>query len=583
MRKFLVPLGLFLGAGAYYWIQACPTFYYWDSAELSAAVLGGGVPHPPGFPFFLILSRIWQFLVPLSSYFSLNIFSAFFGALGLVLWYLVILNFLRLLLGTKSEGLVGLSSFLAITLMAISLTYSIQATRYEVYSLNFAGFAGMVLICLKISEREKPSAGLSMALFAILGLFLAVHNLTIALALPGLLLFLLLDKKITPSYAILGLAGSILLAGFFYLALLFRASGNPALNWGNPSSLGRLIDYIMVKGFAVSGSRLSISHLDDQLRFAYEVIFKQMGPAAMALALVGMGYSIRRNWKIGIPLASILLLNLFSVAFAENYFYENYDLHGYLMISLAVSVGFLAVSFAVILKYMLSRFRGRKAEIARLLAVTSFLIFAMLIITPPIKDNFLSANLSEVRGAEEYARQFLSGAPPGSVIITSSYNTYFCLLAYRARLAPDERKTVLNIYNWDHDWGRGLSSRLLKFKSTDILTRQSFYRYLLNQTMNRRPVYVEYDQASAPINRYLYPRGLGYIFMNPDSPVEPLRKGSDTPYLSLASRSTDLESIRTWVFWLQNRSEYYRQKGSLKNSQLYLSLIDILASNTELQ
>jgi hypothetical protein len=583
MKRYLIPLGLFVAAGAYYWRQACPTFYYWDSAELTAAVLGGGVPHPPGFPFFLIVSRIWQFLVPLSSFFSLNIFSAFFGALGLVIWYLVMVRTLRLLIAVKSEPVIWMASILAVALMAVSLTYSIQATRYEVYSFNFAGFAGLVLICLKIMEGDRPSAGWSIALFILLGFFLAVHNLTIALAIPGLLLFLLLDKKIALSYAILGTAGAILLSGLFYLTLLIRASGNPPLNWGDPSNLGRLSDYILIRGFSVSGSRLSLSHLGAQLGFAYDVIYRQIGAAAMVLALFGLGYSIRRSYKIGVPLAVILILNLLSVAFAENYFYENYDLHGYLMIALAISILFLGLAFLTILKYMLVHFGGRKAGVARSLAVALFLIFAMLVMTPSIRDNFMSADLSLVRGAEEYGRRFLADAPPNAVIITSSYNTYFCALAYRAGAMADNGKTVLNLYNWDHDWGRELSSRLLKFQSAGILTRQSFYRRLLNQTVNKRPVYVEYDQSSAPINRYLYPHGLGYIFMNPDASAAPVKNENDTPYLSLASKSSDLETVRTWVLWLQNRGNYYEQKGSLKDSQRYLSLIDILASETDLQ
>ncbi len=583
MKRFLVPLGLFLAAGFYYWHQACPTFYYWDSAELTAAVLGGGVPHPPGFPFFLIVSRIWQFIVPLNSYFSLNIFSAFFASVGLVLWYLVSVRILRLLTAVRSEAMISLASFLAVVLMAISLTYSIQATRYEVYSFNFAGFAGLVLICLKIIDRGRPSAGWSIALFILLGLFLAVHNLTIALAIPGLLLFLFLDRKITLSYAILGTACSILLSCLFYLTLIVRAAGSPPLNWGDPSTLGRLADYILIKGFTLSGSSFSMPHLSSQLAFAYDVIYRQIGAAAMALALVGVVYSIWYNWKVGIPLALILILNLLSVIFAENYFYENYDLHGYLMISLAVSIVFLAVAFSVILKYLLTRFHGRKAGVARLLVVTLFLIFAMLVMTPPVNQNFLSADLSGVRGAEEYANQFLADAPPQAVIVTSSYNTYFCVLAYRAGISLDKRKTVLNLYNWDHDWGRELSSRLLKLRSADILTRQSYYRYLLNQTMNKRPVYVEYDQSSAPINRYLYPRGLGYVFMNPDSSATSPKNANDMPYLSLASKSDNLETIRTWVLWLQNRGDYYRQRGSERNSKRYLSLIDILAFRTDLQ
>ena len=283
MRRFIIPLAIVLASGAYFWIQACPTFYYWDSAELTAAALGNGVPHPPGFPFFLIISKLWLYAVPLNSAFSLNIFSAFFGVVGLLLWYLVMVRVMRFLNNEKREEMFAFVSWLATGFLAMTFTYAIQATRYEVYSLNFAGFAGLVLLSLFIVDREKPSALLKLSLFLLLGLFLAVHNLTIALAIPGMLLFLIWAKKMTPGYAIFGVLASFMLAGLTYIFILLRAMGNPPLNWGDPSSLGRLVDYILVKGFVTSTSRLLSTRTSSSFEAAND--FSTAATDAFALPL----------------------------------------------------------------------------------------------------------------------------------------------------------------------------------------------------------------------------------------------------------------------------------------------------------
>jgi hypothetical protein len=583
MRRFIIPLAIFLISGLYYYHLACPTFYYWDSAELTAAVLGNGVPHPPGFPFFLILAKFWVSVVTLVPLFSLNIFSGFFGALGLVLWYLVIFRVIRYMQLIKSDWINSLCSLLAVAIMGISLTYSIQATRFEVYSLNFAGFASLALICLAALKREKPSIYWAISFFAILGLMLGVHNLTIALAIPGLLLFLLWQKKITLGNAILGTIFSFILSGLLYLDILFRAGANPPLNWGDPSSLGNLVDYILIKGFSASITRFSPTHIIAQLGFAYDVIYRQLGPAALALALFGLGYMIVRKKEIGFPLLIIYGLNILSVAFAENYFYENYDLHGYLMISLAISVLSLGIAFTLIYGLIMSRLRGRRAGIARFLGLALFIIFAMLILAPPARDNYKSADLSKVRGADEYAAHFLSDAPDSAIILTSSYNTYFCALAHQAALPLVRQRTVLNLYNWDHDWGRNESDRLLNMSSNDEQTRQGYYREFLNRKMKSIPIYIEYDPASAPIAQYLIPHGLGYLFIVPDSTVTRPKPSSDSLYLSLAARSNDLETIRTWAFWLNNRGEYYKKLGNEIAAQPYLSLIDSLAAKADLK
>ena len=58
-------LALLLGFLALYLATLCPTVYFGDSGEISAAILRNGVIHAPGYPLFSLLGRLALVLVPL--------------------------------------------------------------------------------------------------------------------------------------------------------------------------------------------------------------------------------------------------------------------------------------------------------------------------------------------------------------------------------------------------------------------------------------------------------------------------------------------------------------------------------------
>jgi hypothetical protein len=576
MKKYLIPLIIFVLSAIYYIIQACPTFYFWDSAELTAAVISGGVPHPPGFPLLLLLAKAFSAVMPLSPAYGLNIFSAIFGAIGLALWYLISIKLLKKAGIIRNERIIALYSFLSVIVMGISLTYGIQATRFEVYSLNFAGFAALFLIALKIIDPQ-PKSIWQFLFFALFGLLLGLHNLTIVLAFPGLLLLIYLHKNIRISQIISGLILSAAIALMLYLTILIRAGSSPLINWGDPSKFGRLIDFILVKGFSTSTTRLTGGHLLELFQFTFMVLVRQIGFPALLIALVGIIYLVRQRLVIGLPLFILMIFNLISVGLAENYFYENYDLHGYLMISLAVNLLFFAAGF-IFLSALLSK---RVAKNKPLTSAIILGVVAILLFIVPIKDNFLSADLSHVKTPERFARLFLESAPADAIVITSSYNTYFTCLALKSIDSRYSKRAVLNLYNWDHKWGRDDTDKSLRINLSGESSRQGYYREFLNKFLKTVPIYFEYDISSAPIAAYLRPRGLGYIFAPSDSSA--LDSTSENDIIKEAMSATELESIRTWVLWAQNRGEYFEKRSMTGDASKYYSLVENLAAKADLK
>src|SRR5262245_63419269 len=73
---------------AVYAAGACPTIYVGDSGELAAAVYVLGIPHPTGYPLYVLLGKLWTLLIPFGSVaYRLSLFSAVCAALACAVLY----------------------------------------------------------------------------------------------------------------------------------------------------------------------------------------------------------------------------------------------------------------------------------------------------------------------------------------------------------------------------------------------------------------------------------------------------------------------------------------------------------------
>ena len=578
MPRFLIPLLIFVGFGLFFAFQACPVFYFWDSAELTAAVLSNGVPHPPGFPTFLILAGIWNWLVPANPAYALNLFSAFFAALGLVLWYLVIKKIISGLDFHRPSVFASILALIPTALMGVSFSYGIQATRLEVYALNFAGFAALTLLALKIRRLEQGITPAGISFFVLLGIMLGVHNLTIALAVPGLLLLMRGSRELGVKHIVVGMALALAIAFGLYIIIYLRAQGNPALNWGDPSNMKSLLNYIFIKDFSTSIKSGWFGHIIDEIGFVIGLISRQVGVPGLLLTAVGAIYLSLNSRPVGRAMLVIFILNLLSITLAANYFYENFDIHGYLIISLAVVTIYLAVGLEFIYQAVSRKASSTSVKGISARGATLAVAIGLAICVKPCLNNFRSADLSRVTSAQTVAEDYLGNSPDGSVILTSSYNTYFSLLAEQALSHRYDDRIILNIYNWDHEWGKRQSNKALNLDINTDSPRQDYYRAFVNAAVTKSPIYIEYDHSSRPLARYLYPQGLGYV-LSVDTTGAEQESSMDDIYFSRAKGSAEIESIRTWVLWLQCRGEYYRDRGLHELADQYFSALNTVAEN----
>ena len=194
-----------------------------DGGELITASVTLGVPHPPGYPTYVLVGKLFS-LLPLGGTlaYRYNLFSV------------VAMSFAVGLLTAASGRLINqvdpdrsrnrLASLAVGLIFAfIPLVWS-QAVIAEVYALNLAVLAAMMWFLLAPVERQRP-----MVVGFLLGLAATTH-LTSLIVLPAV--FLLLRK---PSWKRF-LSGFLLgLAPFLALPLL--GSGSSSIIWGNPTTL----------------------------------------------------------------------------------------------------------------------------------------------------------------------------------------------------------------------------------------------------------------------------------------------------------------------------------------------------------
>lgn len=273
-----------------YLVTLAPTVWFIDSGELAAVASTLGIAHPTGYPLFTIIGHVFT-LLPISSseVYNLNVMSAFFCAMGIFVFFLLVKyllsNYKGVLQVTVKKtaaqknvrsagvpkekpvdlpeaitcGIAGLASLV----LAFSKTYWNTANSVEVYPLHVFFLITLIFVFIKAiyGTSGKSSVGGTFIsenkyylIFAfMLGLSFTNHLTTILLAPACLTLFFyvnIYDKQ--RLYKLLGFMAVCFLIGFsVYLYLPIRAGMNTTFLWGNPYNFERFYWHVSGKQFSV--------------------------------------------------------------------------------------------------------------------------------------------------------------------------------------------------------------------------------------------------------------------------------------------------------------------------------------------
>jgi tetratricopeptide (TPR) repeat protein len=390
---------------AIYGYGASPTIYVGDSGELVAAVATLGIPHPSGYPLYVLLGKLWTLLVPVGSVaYRMSLFSAATAAIAAAGLYAV---------ARRSLGLERHAALLACGLLAFAPSYWGEANVQRVYALN-AVFVVAALAAALVWARSPSLPALSLVAF-VCGLGASNHTFMALFAVAFGLFAVARDPALLlrPSRAITSVAcggGAFFLGLLPYVYLPIRSRMEPLLDWGDPETLPAFLDVVLRSGFwerawIESAADVPVIAADYLLAIAREAAW--LGAPLVLLGIVA-------GWRRGLPVALPLLVmaaNLAALTWhgsrSDIFIWHRYYIPSFVMTALLAGVGWQALA---------ARLPGRARAAA--LALPAFLLAA----------GWRDFDRSRYRIAEDFAYSVFESLPPGAHLIATDDNVLFVLI-----------------------------------------------------------------------------------------------------------------------------------------------------------
>ncbi len=412
-------------AFALYAAGACPTIYVGDSGELVTAVATLGIPHPSGYPLYVLLGKLWTLLLPLGSIaWRMSMFSALCAALAVGgLHYCA-----------RRLGLGRPAALLAAFTMACGGSLWSQANIQRVYALNaLLLVAALILATRWWANRRMGTLALA---FFVCGLGASNHSYMALFAIALSITALASEPALLASSAVAlrGLArcGSAFMLGLLpYVYLPIRASMYPVLDWGEPRTVGGFLDVTLRRGF---WQRAWIEQPSDLVAVAFnfaatlgdEITWPGAALALIGLFAAGMG---RNRGEQREPTALLPLLVSLAVfgnvavlaahgSRSDIFIWHRYYIPSYVLLALLAGVGWQFVS----------RWLPRAA--------------GWLVLALPLWLLVIGISRFDRSGyalAEDFAGMVLDSVSPGAHLIATDDNILFSLmyLHWVERRRPD--------------------------------------------------------------------------------------------------------------------------------------------------
>ena len=281
-RKWRISLSLGFGFFAFviYALTLYPSVPGGDSGELIAAAHTLGVAHPPGYPLFILLGKIFSLLPFGSVAWRINLLSAACDSAAAVLLCLAVTSWSdSLWAGLLSAGLFAFSPLV--------WSYAIAA---EVFALNNLFLAG--LIFLWSCYQKSPSRRTATLMFFWTGLGLCNHHTFLFVSFPILGWILWQSKRELLSIKSIAMIGVAFLCGLIpYLYLPIAASQFPVINWGDCATIQGFFHHVLRKDYGTFQLGSSAYGRGGEL-FARMYLYLQQLPSetlfvGVVLAIVG--------------------------------------------------------------------------------------------------------------------------------------------------------------------------------------------------------------------------------------------------------------------------------------------------------
>jgi len=310
---YMLPLILLCVVFAVYRITLAPDLTWAhggaDGGDLITAAYRLGIPHPTGYPLYVLLGHLFTHSPAGNIAFRLHLMSAISAAVAVV-FFLGWARAEAFAAGAGSVSWADVAALSAALLLAFSPLFWSQAIIAEVYALN-ALFTAALLYLLWQWEASGRRSLLPLLSF-LYGLGLGNH-LTLLLLLPGMLYLIWSSPQrlaITRHVA-LATAGAFLAGLCVYLYLPVRAAADPWPNWGDPTTLRR---FLWVTSGAIYRHYLfgvPLAAWPLRLTAWARHLLAQFGPCGVILGAIGLAVGMRGRRRVAI--ATLLTFGLYTV------------------------------------------------------------------------------------------------------------------------------------------------------------------------------------------------------------------------------------------------------------------------------
>lgn len=240
-----------------YAITLARTTAFWDASEYIATAKILGIPHPPGNPLFVVLSRAWTVLLEPTGFsvaVRVNLFSAFMSAASHALWFLILHHILRYFSRERFVRLAGAAASVLVSATAFTV-WNQSNVNEKVYTVSLLSIAILSWLIIRWQERLGQGGDDNILVLMAFVLALSVGNhLMTFLAAPAIGIFILLvnpkavlNWKLYPPIVVAALLGLSI-----HLFLPIRAELDPIINEGAPEceTLGSAIASVATYGRA---------------------------------------------------------------------------------------------------------------------------------------------------------------------------------------------------------------------------------------------------------------------------------------------------------------------------------------------
>ncbi len=496
------------------------TVSFFDSGELISGAATLGISHPPGYPLYVLTGYLFSKIPMGNIAFRVNMLSAFFGALAVVIMYRIAVSVLEGIFAANDDGVnVRLSALSASLVFAFSLNHWGQTNMAEVYAMNTFFIALLLYILIRwrnvvlcrTGRERRPSARL-LYLFAFLfGLGSGDHHTILVAAPVAFFVISVTMRRLFLDIRCLSTMLFFFCLGFsVYLYMPVRAVSDLTMNWGDPETLGRFRWMFLREGYPRNGVSRDWSLFLEQLKTIN--LLGEFTIIGFVFAVAGIARFLLKGWfYAGITVIVVLVLSVGIVVYGnppkENVFLlEAFHTPSYMVFALWIGVA--AKWLFDLLSAAVRRFsEGGWPDVA-----ATVLWVAVLVALPSVvfSANYSNSDRSRNFVSFDYAVNELKSLSQNAILFTWGDSGAFPLwyLQFVERYRPD----VLLLHtphlgsDWYVDGIPQLSRSRIRHIPPDHRSPGIVVGIIARENLGIRESFIDYS------SRYSFPiRGMRFI------------------------------------------------------------------------